>query len=294
MINMFDEVRKNKIKSVVLILFFVAFIGFLGILFGLYYNDPFSGLILAVIAGMFYLFISYSFGDKMILSISGAREVTKKEYPYLFHAIEGLAVAANIPKPKAYVIDSPALNAFATGKSPETASVAVTTGLLKSLNRQELEGVLSHEFSHVKNYDTRMMMLTAVLVGVIVRLSDFMFRSFLFGGRRDGERLHPAVILLSIFFAILAPIIGELIKLAVSRRREFLADASGAVLTRYPEGLASALEKIKGSTAKLDTASSATAHLYISDPFAKTKKFLSGAFSTHPPIDERIKRLRMM
>lgn len=293
-VSMFNEVRMNKFKSFILIAIFIGFVVFLGILFGMYYGNPYSGLVLALFSSLIYVAISYFLGDKMVLAMSGAKEVTKKEYPHLFHAVEGLAIAANIPKPRAYVMESQALNAFATGKNPESASVAVTSGLLKSLNRQELEGVLAHELSHIKNYDTRMMILTAVLVGVIVFMSDFMFRSFLFGRNDNNRNIHPLVIVLSILFAILAPIVGELIKLAVSRRREYLADASGAILTRYPEGLASALEKIKGSNAPLQNASKATAHLYISNPFAKTKQLFGNLFSTHPPIDERIKRLRSM
>lgn len=293
-ISMFNEVRMNKIKSIILVLLFIGFIVFLGIIFGMYYGNPYSGLALALFSSLLYVGISYFFGDKMVLTMSGAKEVTKREHPHLFHAVEGLAIAAHIPTPRAYVIESPALNAFATGKSPESASVAVTTGLLKALNRQELEGVLAHELSHIKNYDTRMMILTAVLVGVVVFMSDFMFRSFLFGRSNNDRNVHPLVIVLSILFAILAPIVGELIKLAVSRRREYLADASGAILTRYPEGLASALEKIKASSAPLQSASQATAHLYISNPFTKTKKLFGNLFSTHPPIDERISRLRNM
>ena len=291
-VNTFDEVRANKIKSVLLIIFFILLIAFLGMLFGAYYGSAWSGLILAVFSGLFYVMIAYSFGDKMVLNMSGAKPVTKKEYPHLFHTVEGLAVAAGLPAPKAYVIQSEALNAFATGRDPQNAAIAVTTGLLKALKRQELEGVIAHEMAHIKNYDIRMMLLTSVLIGIVVMMSDFMLRSFLFGGR--GKKSHPALMIVSLVFAILAPIIGHMIRLAISRKREYLADASGALLTRYPEGLASALEKIKGSPAKLDTANRAMAHLYISNPFGKVKGFFAKAFSTHPPIDDRISKLRRM
>ena len=228
--------------------------------------------------------------------MSSAKPATKKEFPHLFHTVEGLSLAAGIPTPKAYVINSPALNAFATGKDPKNAAVAVTTGLLEKLNRQELEGVIAHELAHIKNYDIRMMLLTSVLIGIIVMMSDFMLRSFLWGGltgRRSGKT-HPALIIISIVFAILAPIIGHMIRLAISRKREFLADATGAQLTRYPEGLASALEKISGSSEQLKSANRATAHMYIANPFKKTKGFFKKAFSTHPPIDKRIQKLRGM
>jgi heat shock protein HtpX len=239
----------------------------------------------------------YFQGDSIILATTGAREVTKKEYPYLFHTVEGLAIAAGIPTPKAYVIEDTALNAFATGRDPKHASITVTTGLLNKMNRQELEGVIAHEMSHIKNFDIRMMMLTAVFVGITILLSDFLLRSFLWGGNRDRDnnQLTLILIIIGIILAILAPLIGEMIKLAVSRRREYLADADGALLTRNPEGLASALEKIKQDPDPLvDKANKATAHLFISTPFRKSKGFVTGLFATHPPLDDRIKILRSM
>jgi len=235
----------------------------------------------------------------MILSMSGARQVTKKEFPYLYHTVEGLAIAAGVPTPKCYVIEDSAMNAFATGRDPQHASITVTTGLLKVMNRQELEGVVAHEMSHIKNFDIRMMMLAAVMVGVITLISDFLLRSFLWGGhnreKKDMGQIGLIIIVVGIALAIFAPIIAQMIKLAVSRKREFLADANGALLTRYPPGLASALEKIKKDPDPLvDKANKATAHLFISTPFRKTKSFFSSMFATHPNIDDRIKRLRTM
>lgn len=298
--NFYDEIRSNKIKSYFLVSFFIVLIAVIGGVFGLYYGSFGFGFLMAAIIGVIYTIIIFASGDKMILSMTHARPVTKKEYPYLFHTIEGLALAAGVPVPKAYVIDDSALNAFATGKDPKHASITVTTGLLNKLSRQELEGVLAHEMSHIKNYDIRMMLLTAVLVGIVVLLSDFLLRSFLWGGaRRDrdsgGGNAQLIFIVIGLVLALLAPFIAQLIKLAISRKREYLADASGAMLTRYPEGLASALEKIKGDPDPLvDHANKATAHLFISTPFRKTKGLVTNLFSTHPPIDDRIKKLRAM
>jgi len=294
----FNEVKANKFKSIVLLSGFIVLIGFLGALLGIAYGDVSIGVILAVGFSIIYSFIAYHSGGNMILTLSGARPVTKKEYPHLFHAIEGLSLAAGIPVPKAYVIDDTALNAFATGKDPKNGVVCVTTGLLARLDRQELEGVIAHELAHIKNYDIRLMMLTSVLVGIVVLLSDFLLRSFLWGGhggRKEAGNATIFFIILGLLLAILTPIIGELIKLAISRKREYAADATAAVLTRYPAGLAGALQKIKGDPDPLvDKANKATAHLFISTPFRKKKSWLTGLFSTHPPIDERIKRLKSM
>ena len=297
---MFDEVRNNKIKSVVLVLFFVVLIALLGSILGLVYGNIYVGLIIAVIFSFIYSMIGYYSGANMILGMSGAKPVTKKEYPHLFHAIEGLALAADIPVPKAYVIEDSALNAFATGRDPEHASITVTTGLMKILNRQELEGVIAHEMSHIKNYDVRFMMLTAVLVGIVTLLSDFLLRSFLWGGgrRRDskeGGQIGLILIVVGLVLAILTPIVGQMIKLAISRKREYMADANGAIITRYPPGLANALKKIaKDPDPLVDKANKATAHLFISTPFKNSRGFVAGLFATHPPIAERIKRLEQM
>jgi heat shock protein HtpX len=296
--TMFQQIRGNKIKSIFIMAIFVILIAFLGAILGYIYGSYTFGIIVTLIAGAIYMLIAYNSGKNMILKMTGAKEVTKKEYPHLFHTIEGLSLAAGIPTPKAYVIDDSALNAFATGKDPKNSAVVVTTGLLKTMNRQELEGVIAHELSHIKNYDIRVMLLAAVLVGIAVLLSDFLLRSFLFGGgrnRKDSGNLGLILIVVGIVLAILTPLIGELIKLAISRKREYLADASGAQLTRYPPGLASALEKISNDPDPLvDKANKATAHLFISTPFRKKKGFFVKLFATHPPIEERIQRLKTM
>jgi heat shock protein HtpX len=296
---MFNEVRDNKIKSVLLIVVFLIMIGILGAIIGIIWGSVYIGLVLAMIFALFYTALVYATGDQMILAMSGARPVTKQEYPYLFHTIEGLSVAAGIPTPKAYVIDDSALNAFATGRDPKNASITVTTGLLKTMNRQELEGVVAHEMSHIQNYDIRVMLFAAVLVGVITLLSDFLLRSFLWGGgRKNNDSKGNATIILivvGLVLAILAPLVGELIRLAISRKREFAADAQAVVLTRYPAGLAGALKKIaKDPDPLVDNANKATAHLFISTPFKDKKGLITNIFSTHPPLEERIKRLEEM
>jgi heat shock protein HtpX len=295
---MFEEVRSNKIKSVLLISLFIIIIGLLGATFGYIYGSTTLGVVIAMAISVIYSLIGYYSGDSMILSMSGAKPVTKKEYPYLYNTVEGLSVAAGIPVPKAYVIDDSALNAFATGRDPKNASITVTTGLLKTMNRQELEGVIAHEMSHIKNYDIRMMMLAAVLVGVITLISDFLLRSFIYGkkdGSRDQGKFTIILVIVALVLAILAPFIGQLVKLAISRKREYMADANGAILTRYPPGLASALRKIsKDPDPLVDNANKATAHLFISTPFRNSKSFVAKLFSTHPPIEDRIRRLEDM
>jgi heat shock protein HtpX len=292
----FDETRNNQLKSWLIIGFFITLIGILGAVAGVVWGSLYFGLIFSVIVAAIYSLIAFNTGDRMILSMSGAKETTKKEYPYLYHTIEGLAIAAGIPTPKAYIIEDSALNAFATGKNPEKASITVTTGLLKAMNRQELEGVIAHEMSHIKNYDIRFMMLATVMVGLVTLLSDFILRSFLFGRRRDrgSSNVMMLIIVLGFVLAILSPIIGNILRLAISRKREFMADASGATLTRYPPGLAGALRKIaKDPDPLVDRANHATANLFISTPFRK-KGFRESLFSTHPPLQERIKRLEEM
>jgi heat shock protein HtpX len=296
----FDEVRTNKRKSILLFVMFFVLIGVLGVAVGFAFGNITIGVTLAVLFSIFYSLIIYSSGGSMILSITGAKEVTKAEYPHLFHAVEGLSIAAGLKKPpKCYVINDSALNAFATGKDPEHSYIAVTTGLLEKLNRQELEGVIAHEMSHIQNYDIRVMMLASVLVGVVILLSDVLLRSFLYGGaRRSGNDDNKAAIIfiaIGLVLAILAPLIAQLIRLAISRKREYAADANAVTLTRYPKGLADALRKISGDPDPLvDNANKATAHLFISTPFRKKKGWFARMFSTHPPIQDRIKRLDQM
>ena len=287
----FANERLNKLKTNLLIFLFIAFISGIGSVLGLLYGNAYVGAFIALAAAGAYSLIVLRSGDSMILKMTGAKAVTKQEYPHLFHSVEGLALAAGIPKPKAYVIEDSALNAFATGKNPESASVTVTTGLLKKLNRQELEGVLAHEMSHIKNYDIRVMMITVALIGVVLLLADFLWYSVIFGRRRSS---HPMLLVVAVALIVLSPFIAQIIKMAISRKREYLADSSGVILTRYPEGLASALEKIsRDPDPRIESANRAAAHLFISNPFKK-KNLLQNLFSTHPPIEERVKRLRAM
>lgn len=243
-----------------------------------------------------YTWGSYQYGDKVVLSSVNAKPAEGPQYTYLNNTVEGLAIAADIPKPDVYVVPSAELNAFATGKDPDNASLAVTTGLMKTLDRDELEGVVAHEISHIRNRDVQFMTVVAVLVGLAGILSHMILRSYWWGGGRrrrskDGGGLGIAIIVLGFILAVFAPIATRLVQLAVSRRREYLADASGAELTRYPDGLADALEKIsKYNTGKMDVSESVS-HLFISDP---NRSPLDSLYRTHPPIEDRIKRLREM
>lgn len=294
----YEEIASNKRKSYLLFFLFFIILAALGAVLGLYFNSVYFGAILAMVVSVIYILISYYSGDKMILAVSRAKPVEKKDYPHLYNTVEGLAIAAGTPMPKIYVIDDTAINAFATGRDPKHASITVTKGAVQKLDRQELEGVIGHEMSHVKNFDIRMMMLTAVLIGLTVLLSDIILRSFIYGRRdrnREGGNIAIIFILIGIVLAILAPLIAKVIQLAISRKREYLADADGALLTRYPQGLADALKKIKNDKDPLvDSANKATAHLYIANPLRNIKGTFNSLFSTHPPIDERIKRLEEM
>jgi heat shock protein HtpX len=247
---------------------------------------------MAFIISMVMSISSYYFSDKIALASSGAKEISKEQSPYVYRIVENLCIAQGIPVPKVHIIQSPALNAFATGRNPEHASIAITTGLIDALENEELEGVIAHELSHVKNYDILVMTIVVVLVGTIGLLSDMFFRVRIFGGRDSENKGNGVLAIIGIVALIISPIVAELIKLAISRKREYLADASGALLTRYPEGLARALEKISSSKIPFDRASSATAHLFISNPFKAGG--IKSLFSTHPPIEDRIKKLRGM
>ncbi len=293
---MYSQITSNKRKSVVLIVFFFAIVLGLGWLIDNYYEAGGSILVIALLYALISGTLSYFAGDKIALAVSGAKEIKKDDNPELYRLVENLCIADGLPTPKVYVIDDPAPNAFATGRKPEGASIAFTTGLLQRLDKTELEGVAAHELSHVKNYDTRVMAIVVVLVGVVAVMTDIFLRiSWFGGGRRRSNRDDGAGILmiLGLVAIILAPIVANLVKLAISRRREYLADASGALLTRYPEGLASALAKIAAYDQPMQRTSSATAHLYISNPFGSGHR-LANLFSTHPPIEERIKALRQM
>jgi heat shock protein HtpX len=292
----YEEISANKRRSFFLLFLFILFFLFLGWVFGQAYGSGNAGIVVALLIALFISLITFQWGDKMVLGISHARPVDKKENPYLANVVEGLALAAGVPPPKAYIIEDSAPNAFATGRNPENSAIVVTTGLLDKLDRLELEGVIGHEMSHIKNYDIRYSTLVVVLVGTVILLSDWMGRSFFYGRRRGGRTKASGgiFILIALVLAILAPIVAQLIRLAISRQREYLADANGALLTRYPEGLASALEKISKDTEPLEAANKATAHLYIINPLLDHRGKLNDLFSTHPPVVERIRRLRAM
>lgn len=293
---MWDKIAENKRNTWILIIGFSLFIFFLAWILGELYGSGLFGIILGAIFLCIYTVINYFYGSSIVLMISQAREVKKEEYPYLFNIIEGLAIAAGIPKPKAYVIEDTAMNAFATGRDPEHGIIVVTTGIMQRLNRQELEGVIAHEMSHIKNYDIRLMLFVSVFVGLTALLSDLLLRSFVWGrNRREMNRAEILLIIVAIVLAILSPFIAAIIKLAISRQREFLADASGALLTRNPDGLASALEKLGRDKEILEAANNATAHLYIDNPLKNRNNsigFFDKMFLTHPPIAERVARLR--
>ena len=293
---MYDEIASNKRKTYVLIFLFFVFIVLLGYVLGSIYSNPLFGLSLAFIISFFYMLFSLFAGDSVILTLNSAKPADPKHYPHLVNTVEGLAIAAGIPTPKIYVIDDTAINAFATGRDPKHAAVTVTTGTLQRLKRDELEGVLAHELSHIKNYDIRYMLVVVMMVGITLVLSDFLLRSlWMRGGGRDDSKGNAILIIIGLALAILAPIAVRLIQLAVSRQREYLADASGAMLTRYPPGLANALKKIRDDKEPLvEAADRSTAHLYIENPLHKTRKKFSSLWSTHPDINTRIQRLEKM
>jgi heat shock protein HtpX len=289
---MYNQIESNKRKTVLLMgLFFVITIT-LGWFVGVYMGYGYWIFIFAIVYSVISSLVSFFYGDKVALKSTGAEKIEKQDNPYVYRMVENLCITAGLPEPDVYIIDSQALNAFATGRNPENASIALTTGLIEKLEDEELEGVIAHELSHVKNYDTLVMTLVVVLVGTIALIADLFLHARIFGFGGNSNRKNGWMAIVGFVLILISPIVAQLIKLAISRKREYLADASGAELTRYPEGLASALEKISSSQKNLDNASSATAHLFISNPFKK--KFWSKLFSTHPPTEERVKELRKM
>ena len=298
-LNIYDAVAANRWRTVALIVVFTGILTALGYLVGEYFA-PGGGIAVVPIALGFSglsATASYFAGDKLVLAQSQARELAAGEEPQLRNIVETLSIGLGITPPRIYLIDDTAPNAFATGRDPKHASIVVTRGLLDKLDRTELEGVIAHELSHVVNRDIRVMLLVTVLVGTVALLSDWMFRSFAWGGgaRRGRDRGGGGIILIAaLVLAILTPIVATLIQLAVSRQREYLADASGALLTRYPPGLANALRKIAADKEALEVANKATASLYIANPLKDAPRALDGWFDTHPPIAERIRRLEAM
>lgn len=301
-ISFYDEIAKNKRNSILLALVLIIFIVILSSTIAYMYAPEYIIIVLPIsfIFMALYTYSSYMYGDQVVLSATGAKPAEGNDYIYLRNSVEGLSIAAGIPEPKVYVIESNEMNAFATGRDPEHASVTVTTGLMNILNRQELEGVIAHELSHIRNRDVTFMTLVAVAVGLTAILSNMITQSFRWGTIRGGRRgrdrergssIQFIILAIGFILAIFAPIITRLVQFAVSRKREYLADASGVELTRYSEGLASALEKIKNNNMGNMKVSEAVSHLFFVDP---NKSALDALYATHPPIDERIKRLRQM
>jgi heat shock protein HtpX len=295
---MYKQIDSNKRRSIALIILFIIIVLALGALFGFLTGFLYEFIGLAVIISLIMTLVGYYRGDKMALWSSGAKGPIKKEdNSYVWRLVENLCITAGMPMPKIYLIKDPAPNAFATGRKPELASIALTTGIIEKLENEELEGVIAHELSHIKNYDIRLMMLVLVLVGTVAMMANWFLRFSFYGGRsrsRGGGQAGAILAIAGLVLAILSPLIAQLIKLAISRKREYLADASGALLSRYPEGLAKALEKISAYEQPMIKASNATAHLFFANPYYHSKKFMSKLFSTHPPIEERAKRLRGM
>ena len=297
MSSIYTNKESNIRKTWALFFGFLVFVIGAGWIFSAALNEP-GILYFAVVFSLVMNVLSYWYSDKIVLSMARAKPVSEEENPELYRIVENLAITAGLPTPKIYITPEAAPNAFATGRNPEHAVIAVTEGILNKLDRSELEGVLAHEMSHIGNRDMLLSTAIVVLVGFISIISDIFFRSMFFGRRNsDEERVGGAIIMvLAVAFSFLAPIAATIMQLAISRKREFLADSSGALLTRYPEGLARALEKISSDTTLIKTASNTTAHLWFSDPFKEGKKtpWLHKLFMTHPPVEERVRVLRGM
>jgi len=297
----YDRIDRNRRNTFLLLFVFVALLAGASIAMGIVLGLPYPFAPLLIIPFLIIALMMYYSSPQVALAISQAREVTKGDEPELYRTVENLCIGAGLPMPKVYVIEDGSPNAFATGRDPDHAAIAVTRGLLQKLDKLELEGVIAHELSHIGNYDIRVMTIVVVLVGLTALMADFALRLTLFGaGRRSSNRGRGGGAGVAIIYAIalvaiiLTPIAAQLIRFAISRQREFLADGSAALLTRYPEGLARALEKISADPDPLEVANKATAHLYINNPLREHKSFLNNLFSTHPPVEERIQLLRAM
>jgi len=299
-----EQIRSNQIRSVVLTIGMGALLILIGYFLGLYFDNAIAGLLIAILVWTILSLVGYFQGDSILLSMSRAKKIKRDDHPRLYNIVEEMKIASGLEKmPDIYIIDDPALNAFATGRDPKRASVAITSGLLQKLNRDELQGVIAHEISHVKNRDVLLMSMCSILLGTIVILAWYGSRIMIFGSMTGSRRSSSSggggqgqliLLIVSLVFMILAPIMAQLIYFAISRKREYLADASAALYTRYPEGLASALEKLGASTGQLKSANKATAPMYIINPFRKKGMKASDLTSTHPPISERIRILRAM
>jgi heat shock protein HtpX len=299
--DFYEQISHNKKMTYVLFLMFFVLIGILSYIFSFVLDLYFGGGFIFIfsifgILTIIFAIISYYQSDKIVTAVSGAKEVSKETHAQLHNIVEELCLASGLPKPRIFVINDTAINAFATGRDPQHAVVCVTIGCLTRLNRDQLQGVLAHELSHIKNYDVRTMTIATVLVGIAVLLSDLMIRMFFYGSFRNSDSKNSGVfivvLVVSIVLAILTPVIAKMITFAISRKREFVADASAVEMTRNPEGLASALEVISKDNEPLEVANKATAHLYIANPLNGQKLWMKSLFSTHPPIESRISALR--
>jgi heat shock protein HtpX len=302
----YAQQAQNRRDSILLVLAVTALLAVLGFAIGFgttgYVEGAYGVTAIAIVIAMLMSVGSYFAGDKLVLATSGAREVSQESAPQLMNVVQEMALAANVPMPKVYIIEDTAPNAFATGRDPKHASVAITTGLLQKLDREQLQGVIGHELSHVRNYDIRFALLVAVLVGSIALMADFFLRFTFWGGRgrgggdrdKGGGGLQAIIFIVAIVLAVIAPIIARMVQLAVSRQREYLADTSSVELTRNPTGLEQALAKIAGDQEVLEVANRATQHLYFTNPIKKFEERSSSMFSTHPAIVDRINRLRQL
>lgn len=289
---MYTEIARNKRKTFYIMFAFIVIVAGLGWLASLYFVGS-STLMPFILAGsLLYVVISYFSGAKTALAVNGARKISKQDNPRLWRIVENLAITEGLPMPGVYIMDDPALNAFATGRDPKHAAVCATTGILEALDDNELEGVMAHELGHIKNYDIRVSMIAFALVVVIGFIADMLLHASFFRDSDDNSSGNTLMFVLGIVAALLAPLVASLIQMAISRRREYLADATGALATRYPEGLASALEKISQGGSSLKRQNSSTAHLFFANPLSKGA--IAGLFSTHPPVEQRVARLRKM
>ncbi|MDD3284828.1 MAG: M48 family metallopeptidase [Patescibacteria group bacterium] len=297
MSQLYQQIDSNKRKTYILMFLFVVFICLITWIFSKSFGWGYEVVFIAGFFSIITSLYSYYGGYQVALSSAGAKEISNQNNPYLYRMVENLSITAGIKMPKVYIIPDNAINAFATGRDPEHSHIAVTSGAIEKLENEELEGVIAHEMSHIKNYDIRLMTIVIICVGIITLLSQFFLRGRLFSSRDNDKgsgQLGAILVIIGLVLAILSPLFAQLIQLAVSRKREYLADASGALLTRYADGLANALEKIKLEDRQLIRTNKATAHLYISSPFKIGANGIGRAFATHPPIDDRIKKLRAM
>ena len=306
---MYEQIAKNRAKTILIIIGFVFFLSLIGYFVGMYLDYRYGMgtaysvalMVIALVIALFASFGSYYFSDRIVLSMTGAKPVLREDDPRLYYMVEGLSIAAGLPMPAIYIIYDKGMNAFATGRNPKKGVIVFTTGLLETLDDEELKGVISHELAHIKNYDILLGTIIVVLVGIVSIIANIMTRLLFFGGRgrrstkgSGGSIIMIVVLVIGVLFIIVSPIIAMIIRMAISRNREYLADSTGALISRYPPGLASALKKIS-SHSEVRTASSATAHLFISNPLGeKSRVMFKNLFNTHPPVKERIERLNEM